>query len=227
VFAAVFVGVITMASTFEPFIRWVEVAEATGPLAELYKRWMDANPGRDVSGILKTMSQRPEVLQFAMDMSYVLHFRDGHLPWKTKEMIGTFVSGLNQCEFCRETHKFFLRLKGADEPLAEALARGDLSHPSLTAAEKGLLEWSRLLTLASHTNAAERVQQLRDLGWTDPQIAEAAYTCAMFAFFNRLANAFGLEDPHFFQTHPLASKLGTQEQAAIQALPKPADERGK
>jgi uncharacterized peroxidase-related enzyme len=204
-----------------PFIRWVEVSEATGRVAELYKAWMEANPGRDVSGILKTMSLRPEVLQFAMDMSYGLHFRDGHLPWRLKEMLGTFVSGLNRCEYCRETHKFFLRLKGADESLADALARGDLSHPSLTPAERALLEWARVLTLASHTNTADRVQHLRELGWTDPQIAEAAYTCAMFAFFNRLANAFGLEDPRFFETHPLAAKLGTAEQETVHALPNP------
>jgi uncharacterized peroxidase-related enzyme len=209
-----------------PFIRWVEVSEATGQVAELYKSWMEANPGRDVPPILKTMSLRPEVLQFAMDMSYRLHFCDGELTWKVKEMIGTYVSGLNQCEFCRETHKFFLRLKGADESLASALARGDLSHPSLTDAERGLLEWSRLLTQASHTNTAEQVQRLRDLGWTDPQIAEAAYTCAMFAFFNRLANAFGLEDPKFFETHPLAAKLGTAEQEAVHALPNPAPSQG-
>jgi alkylhydroperoxidase family enzyme len=36
------------------------------------------------------------------------------------------------------------------------------------------------------------VQQLRDLGWTEPQIAEAVYVTAMFAFFNRVADAFGI-----------------------------------
>ena len=42
------------------------------------------------------------------------------------------------------------------------------------------------------------VDRLRSLGWTDPEIAECVYIAAMFAFFNRVADAFGLEDPGFF-----------------------------
>jgi alkylhydroperoxidase family enzyme len=33
---------------------------------------------------------------------------------------------------------------------------------------------------------------LRDAGWTEDQIAEAVYVTAMFAFFNRVADAFGV-----------------------------------
>ena len=43
------------------------------------------------------------------------------------------------------------------------------------------------------------MQRLRDAGWTDPQIAEAVYITALFAFFNRVADAFGLEDPGYRQ----------------------------
>jgi len=47
------------------------------------------------------------------------------------------------------------------------------------------------------TNSAPRsthadVQKLRDVGWTEDQIAEAVYIIAMFAFFNRVADAFGV-----------------------------------
>jgi alkylhydroperoxidase family enzyme len=36
------------------------------------------------------------------------------------------------------------------------------------------------------------VQKLRDAGWSENQIAEAVYVTAMFAFFNRVADAFGV-----------------------------------
>jgi alkylhydroperoxidase family enzyme len=36
------------------------------------------------------------------------------------------------------------------------------------------------------------VQKLRDVGWSEDQIAEAVYITAMFAFFNRVADAFGV-----------------------------------
>jgi alkylhydroperoxidase family enzyme len=47
------------------------------------------------------------------------------------------------------------------------------------------------------TNDAARsthadVQKLRDAGWKGDQIAEAVYIIALFAFFNRVADAFGV-----------------------------------
>ena len=48
------------------------------------------------------------------------------------------------------------------------------------------------MTEAAYKTTHEDVQALRDLGWTDPQIAEAVYITAMFAFFNRVADAFGV-----------------------------------
>jgi alkylhydroperoxidase family enzyme len=36
------------------------------------------------------------------------------------------------------------------------------------------------------------VQKLRDAGWQEDQIAEAVYIIALFAFFNRVADAFGV-----------------------------------
>ena len=68
-----------------------------------------------------------------------------------------------------------------------------------TDAEKALLRFARLITNTPYRNSPEEVQTLRDAGWTEPQIAEAVYITAMFAFFNRVANAFGLEDPGYFE----------------------------
>ena len=83
-----------------PFIRWVEDEEATGPLAEVYRQWKEANPGRDrIPEILKCFSARPDFLRQVIEFSYGLHFADGHLSRRTKEMIATLVSGLNQCPY--------------------------------------------------------------------------------------------------------------------------------
>jgi len=60
-----------------------------------------------------------------------------------------------------------------------------------------LLKFAELLTMHSHRTTPEDIQVLRDIGWSDPEIAEAVYVIAMFAFFNRVANAFGLDEPNF------------------------------
>jgi alkylhydroperoxidase family enzyme len=45
----------------------------------------------------------------------------------------------------------------------------------------------------------EMVQALRDVGWTNEQIAEAAYDAALFNLFVRLADTFGIEPPTVFE----------------------------
>ena len=74
----------------------------------------------------------------------------------------------------------------------QAIAQGNLDQAGLTAAERALLEYVRKVTEAAYRTTDEDVQNLRDHGWTEPQIAEAVYITAMFAFFNRVADAFGI-----------------------------------
>lgn len=84
----------------KPFIEWVDESAATGEVAELYDLWRAANPGRSkIPGILKAFSLRPDFLRLVMDASYKVHFSEGHLTRRTKEMIATLVSGLNQCPY--------------------------------------------------------------------------------------------------------------------------------
>jgi hypothetical protein len=81
-------------------IRWVEESKATGAIGEAYASWLAANPGRPaIPGILKCLSLRPELFQGMEDLSERIHFSDGHLTRRVKEMIATYVSALNQCPY--------------------------------------------------------------------------------------------------------------------------------
>lgn len=80
-------------------IDWVEEKEATGEAAEVYQEYM-RRTGRDfVPQILKCFSQRPDFLRQVIQFSTTVHFTDGHLPRRLKEMIATYVSGLNRCPY--------------------------------------------------------------------------------------------------------------------------------
>ena len=61
------------------------------------------------------------------------------------------------------------------------------------------MDYVRLITEASHRSTAEDVQKLRNLGWEENQIAEAVYITAMFAFFNRVADAFGIPPQNYLE----------------------------
>jgi alkylhydroperoxidase family enzyme len=88
-------------------------------------------------------------------------------------------------------------LQGSDPEVTAALRKGDLPAAPVTPAERALLELVELLTKHAYRCQDEDVAKLRAAGWSDPQIAEAVYVTALFAFFNRVADAFGLADPQY------------------------------
>ncbi|RPI80165.1 MAG: hypothetical protein EHM42_12565 [Planctomycetaceae bacterium] len=91
----------------------------------------------------------------------------------------------------------FLQLQGQDSQTVAALRRGDIDSAALPENERELLRFASLLTRHAYRCTDADTDRLRQAGWSDPQIAEAVYITAMFAFFNRVADAFGLEDPQY------------------------------
>ena len=81
-----------------------------------------------------------------------------------------------------------------------AILKGRLDSAGLTPAERALLEYVELVTKAAYRTTAEDVEKLRGVGWTEDQIAEAVYVTAMFAFFNRVADAFGVPSQDYLTT---------------------------
>jgi alkylhydroperoxidase family enzyme len=84
---------------------------------------------------------------------------------------------------------------------AEALRRGDLDAAGLSQPERLLLEFVETITRAAYRVTDGQVEALRGAGWTDEQIAEAAYDAALFNLFVRLADTFGIEPPAVYEPH--------------------------
>jgi alkylhydroperoxidase family enzyme len=107
-----------------------------------------------------------------------------------------------------ESHGHFLQLQGSTDEVVNALAVADLEKAPLTAAERELMRFTRIVTEHAYRTTAEDVERLRAAGWTDPQIAEAVYIIALFAFFNRVADAFGIGSPGYRQMPPFPEEPG-------------------
>ena len=100
-----------------------------------------------------------------------------------------------------------MQLQGGDREIADALGRGDLAAAPVTEAERTLLTWVEMLTRQAYRNTPADVERVRQAGWNDDQISEAAFVTAMFAFFNRVADAFGLVDPGYDKLQPPPGNL--------------------
>ncbi len=82
---------------------------------------------------------------------------------------------------------------------ASALRAGDLDAAGLDTPHRKLLEFAGTITRHAYKVTDEQVQELRHLGWTDEQIAEAVYDAALFNLFVRLADSFGIEPPPVYE----------------------------
>ena len=82
-----------------PKIKITEDADAVGETAAAYALWRSQSGRQQVPGILKCFSARPDFLRQVMDFSNTLHFSEGHLSRRHKEMIASYVSYLNRCPY--------------------------------------------------------------------------------------------------------------------------------
>lgn len=82
---------------------------------------------------------------------------------------------------------------------AQALRDGDLDQAGLDGKHRLLLDFVATITKHAYKVSDEQVQGLRDAGWTDEQIAEAAYDAALFNLFTRLADTFDIAPPAMYE----------------------------
>lgn len=171
----------------------VDESEATGEVAELYQRFRAEFGRPDVPGILQCFATHPPLLRSMMDLAQSLLFTDGHLTRQHKEMIAAFVSARNECPYCADSHGYFFRVHGGSQEMLCAIQENQLDTPALSAAERSLLCFVDRVNSESQRISRAYIDDVRRSGWTTLQLAEAVHITALFAMFNRVANAFGLQ----------------------------------
>lgn len=80
-------------------IRVHEDAEATGDVLAAYDFWRKGSGRRQVPGIIKCFGARPDFLKKVIEFGNTVHFSPGHLERRQKELIASYVSFLNECDY--------------------------------------------------------------------------------------------------------------------------------
>jgi hypothetical protein len=111
-------------------------------------------------------------------------------------------------------------LQGQKPEDVDHIALGETDSAQLTHRERVLLDYVRVLTLEPAKVRDADVERLRRVGWTDDQIFEASFITSLFAFFNRMADAYGLDyQPDRWVPPALRSTVASAAQPA--AAPPP------
>jgi len=174
---------------------WIEIAppeDATGDLKRAYDRILTTR-GR-IPDIRAVMAGEPLVVEgfagFFPENNYACNPIDRRLA----EMIATVASVANGSGFGAPAHARRLAGITGDQAFSDSFLR-DYRSANLARKERVLLDYVWKLSKTPGEMTEADMNGLRAEGWTDPQIVATVHVTSLFAYMNRVAEAFGLSAP--------------------------------
>jgi len=176
------------------WIKKVPFYAATGKLKKLYERV--TGPNNNVDNIMMAHSLRPHSMEGHMALyKNVLHHTGNKIPKWFLEVLGVWVSSLNNCEYCVEHHFAGLQRLLGDEArglaIRSAIEARDPASAPLDAAQQGAMAYARRLTEAPADLVEADIEALRQLGYDDGEILEINQVSAYFSYANRTVLGLG------------------------------------
>lgn len=152
--------------------------------------------GNDLPGIRGLMAYRPET-EGALNRLAEILLRDENnsLSRGERELIGTYVSYLNDCFFCQNVHGalagYYL---GCNIDEIDAI-KADFSTSDLSDKMKALLAIAGSVQKGGKAVTEEHIAMARGAGATDVEIHDAVLIAASFCMFNRYVDGLGTTAP--------------------------------
>jgi len=178
-------------------MSWIKVIpfeEATGKLKAIYKKIK--GPNNQIDNVLSIHSLRPHTLVGHMSLyKNTLHNSNNTFPNWFLELLGTYTSYLNACDYCYQHHftgmKRFLNDDEKSEKLKFHIENNSLSK-ILNNKELALINYTKKLTNKANEITEEDIINLRNLGINDGEILEVNQVVAYFNYANRTVLGLGV-----------------------------------
>ena len=153
-------------------------------------------PSGDIGNVMRVHSLRPAMMigHQTLYMS-VLHNDDNQVPMWFQEVIASYVSILNACDYSLTNHFANARYLISDDARAdavwEALHRRQ-PQEVFEGAELAMLRYAEKLTLEPGAMMEADLAEMRRHGVDDGAILEVNQVCCYFNYANRLLNGLGV-----------------------------------
>ena len=108
-----------------------------------------------------------------------------------RELIITYTSGLNQWDFCYNTHKAVSEQLGIDEKVFDQL-KADIDSAQVDERLKPVLRYIKKLTLTPDRITQADAQQIFDAGWDENVFLDVIFLCAVVNCMNRFVSGIGI-----------------------------------
>lgn len=109
-----------------------------------------------------------------------------------REVIASYVSGLNHCRYCRGVHTATAELLGESRAAIDG-SIDDIDAAPVADKMKPVLRYARKLTLQPSSLTRTDAQAIFDAGWDETALYHTVAVMALFNFMNRLVEGMGIE----------------------------------
>ncbi|MCC7466882.1 MAG: peroxidase-related enzyme [Saprospiraceae bacterium] len=157
--------------------------------------------GNDFPGIRGPMAFSPKTAQPLNEFANALLATDEGLSRGERELIGAYVSKLNQCHFCHSIHGAVANFYLGEESTLEAVVC-DLQTAPVSEKMRALLRIAASVQKGGKEVTTEQIEAARVNGATDRDIHDAVLIAAAFCMFNRYVDGLATwapEDPDFYR----------------------------
>jgi uncharacterized peroxidase-related enzyme len=154
----------------------------------------------DLPGIRGLMAYRPETAKPLNELAEILLRDDNNtLTRGEREMIGAYVSYLNDCFFCQNVHGalagYYMQ---CDIQHIEAIKK-DFASTAVSNKMKALLSIAASVQKSGKHVIPEQIENAKNVGATDKEIHDAVLIAAAFCMFNRYVDGLGTWAPQDIQ----------------------------
>ncbi|MDD5581063.1 MAG: peroxidase-related enzyme [Methylobacter sp.] len=109
-----------------------------------------------------------------------------------RELIITYTSSLNQCDYCYNAHKAVFTELGIDEAVFDQL-KNDIGTANVDEKLKPILRYIKKLTLTPHQLTQADAQKIFDAGWDEQAFLDSVCICAVVNCMNRFVTGIGID----------------------------------
>jgi len=144
------------------------------------------------AGLLQIFQAFPETARPLLEYHEVLLRGESPFSAAERELIAAYVSGLNNCNYCRAVHSQTAVALGIQmDAISQIFSGCDLQH--LDERMRPVLAFVRKLTLSPGEITSADVDAIFPADWDDRALHDAVAICALFNLMNRLVNGLGGE----------------------------------
>jgi len=164
------------------------------------------NVDENLPGIRALMAFSPDTATPMGELANLLLRTSDTLSMADRELIGTYVSYLNDCFYCQQSHgAIAVCYLDGDTELVEQVKK-DYAGADISPKLKALLTIAGSVQKGGKFVTEEQVAAAKELGATDKDIHDTVLIAAAFCMFNRYVDGLASNTPTDLSSYPLRAQ---------------------